>query len=109
MEKQFSKNAYTCDTCNKRIVSVNLHEGVTPFLIGCRANWPGHCMGTAQSEFYGIDQTLPAEWGWYRPDEAEMAGLDPATKQHVERGGLLLRKLDATEREAHGGQHVRRA
>lgn len=110
MEQQGSKNAYTCEKCGKQIITVNLVEGVTPFMIGCRANWPGTCDGMAQSEFYGIDQTIAPTWGWYRPDAAETERLDQqygGMKEHIERGGLVLRKLDNAERETWGGPRVR--
>lgn len=110
MEKAGERNAYRCDKCRGEIVTVNLVDGVTPFMVDCRAKWPGTCEGMAKSSFYRIDQASPAGWGWYRPDETELARLEalhPGVRQHVEAGGLLLRKLDNAERAIYGGQRVR--
>ena len=111
VEKQFEKNAYECDKCHGEIVTVNLDEGVTPFMVRCRAKWPNSCYGMMTSKFYRISQSSPAMWGWYRPDATELERLEstaPGIKDHVEGGGLLLRKLDGAERETYGGVRVRR-
>lgn len=111
MEQVGKKNVYTCERCERQIVTVNLLDGVTPFMIQCRANWPGECPGMAKSEFYNVDQSLPAFWGWYRPDATELERLEishPGTKRHVDQGGLLLRRLDNAERETYGWPRVRR-
>jgi len=108
MEKKGERNSYTCEKCGKQVVTVNLDDGVTPFIILCRANWPGECSGEAKSGFYRIDQESPATWGWYRPVGAELKRLDPGVRHHVEQGGLVLRKLDNAERETYGGVRVRR-
>lgn len=110
METAGARNAYCCEKCHGQIVTVNLADGTTPFMIKCRANWPSECDGMAQSQFYNIDQTTPATWGWHRPDAEEtqrLESLHPGMAQHVQSGGLVLRKLDNAERELYGGRRVR--
>lgn len=107
MENKGKRNRYTCEKCGGHIITVNLTDGVTPFCIGCRANWPGECDGFAESEFYRIDQDTPASWGWYRPDEGQLALMDEGWRAHIEAGGLALRKLDSAERELYGHPPVR--
>lgn len=110
MEKQGQRNAYKCEKCGKEMVTVNLTDGVTPFIVKCRANWPGQCGGMSQSRVYRIDQATPATWGWYRPNDTELDALEfatPGVKEHVAKGGLMLRKLDNAERETYGGPRVR--
>lgn len=110
MDRQNFRNAYHCEKCGGRTVTVNLVDGTTPFMIECRAKWPGECGGMAQSEFYRIDQGTPAEWGFYRPDEQELTRLEsihPGTRDYVERGALCLRKLDSAERVTFGGSSPR--
>jgi len=34
---------------------------------------------------------LPPEYEWYKPDS--LKGLNPGEKEHVRKGGLLLRKI----------------
>lgn len=106
MEKFGKKNSYVCNTCGNEIVTVNLADGVTPFAIACRAKWPGECDGVAQSQFYRIDQSRLADWGWYRPEDKDLEQMElttPGIADHVNRGGLVLRKLDRAEKEKHGG------
>lgn len=102
MTNEGRRNAYHCRTCGRQTITINLCEGTTPFTIGCRAAWPGKCNGLATSAFFKIDQTTPPEYGWYRPTDAEAAQLDrraPGTLAHVQKGGLILRRLDDAERE----------
>jgi len=83
------KNLYTCDTCRGEVVTIDTDKGVTPFMISCRAT-PG-CKGFMQSSFYHCDPSRVAQFEWYRPETIE--GFDPATKEHVMKGGLLLRPM----------------
>jgi hypothetical protein len=61
-------------------------------MISCRATLG--CHGFMTSSFYRCDQGRYAEFEWYRPETIE--GLDPATQEHVMKGGLLLRPLPGT-------------
>lgn len=86
-------NAYLCRDCRGYTMTVDVDEGVTPFMLRCRAEGEhGDCGGKAQSLFYRLPPALPEPaWEFYRPDEAELATLDRASRAHVQQGGLLLR------------------
>ena len=83
------KNLYHCVTCHGEVVTIDSDKGVTPFMISCRAT-PG-CKGFMNSSFYRCDQNRPAQFEWYRPET--ISGLDSQTKEHVRKGGLLLRPM----------------
>jgi len=80
-------NTYTCDMCRREIVTKDVDEGVTPFVTSCKS--PG-CKGWMQSAMYRVRKGVTAHgWEWYRP--TDLSGLTAQTRDHVERGGLLLR------------------
>lgn len=106
-ELKGQRNAYVCSKCGGRIVTVNLVDGATPYIVECRANWPAECDGLSKSQFYRIDQETPPGWGWYMPDEAELLKLGEEWQAHCKAGGLKLRKLDGAERESFGGPRAR--
>ena len=82
------KNIYTC-TAGHSTVTVDIDDGVTPFMITCQEDG---CDRTATSMFYRCDQDLEPTHEWYKPDkDAEMT---QGERDHVEQGGLLLRKID---------------
>lgn len=85
------KNAYVCENCTSYIVTVDREPGVTPFMVIC-----GNCEMQATSKFYRVHSDLIATHEWYRPDTLD--GLSPWELDHVEKGGLLLRKI--------GGGHM---
>lgn len=91
MNLQGCKNSYTCDRCGASFVTVDRDEGITPFMTNC-VNYP-ECKGTSISAFYRVDQTAEPTHEWYRPDRIEYGRLSLATKDHVNRGGLLLRRI----------------
>lgn len=86
-------NGYICtsDDCKRVTITVDVDDGVTPFMIRC----PG-CKSTAVSCMYPTSGPVPpvesATLEWYKPDEKEMRRMHPANLDHVRRGGLLLRK-----------------
>jgi len=80
-------NLYTCNTCRGEVVTIDTDEGVTPFMISCRAT--SGCKGVMQSNFYHCDPSRVAQFEWYRPETIK--GLDQWTQEHVKKGGLLLR------------------
>jgi hypothetical protein len=83
------KNLYHCDTCQKEIVTIDSDNGVTPFMLLCRAT--PRCNGMMTSSFYKCNQSLVATFEFYRPETIK--GLDRATQEHVKQGGLLLRPM----------------
>ncbi len=86
-----ARNIYGCDKCLKCIVTVDKADGTTPFMIGCEAT--KGCTGEMYSSFYkgSLDDEPTHEW--YKPEGVERATLSPDELDHVERGGLLLRKI----------------
>ncbi|MDE2103414.1 MAG: hypothetical protein KGL39_39600 [Patescibacteria group bacterium] len=89
-------NVYVCPTCHGFTVTIDIHEGVTPFLLGCRATGqPGDCRGMARSSFYPKERPvhIPAPaWEWFMPTGREYHKLAQVMKDHVDKGGLVLRK-----------------
>lgn len=83
------RNVYACAACKKKIVTIDLVKGTTPFMMRCP-----YCAALgAQSSFYSVPQNLLPTAEWYKPDEAEYAKLDDGTKEHVDQGGLLVRPV----------------
>lgn len=86
------KNVYICPKGHKT-VTVDADEGVTPFMLRCRQkddDGKHNCTEMGRSSMYQVDQNLTAEYEWYKPDN--LKGLNDAEKEHVRRGGLMLRK-----------------
>ncbi len=69
-------NVWKCEVCNALTVAIDIDEGVTPFMLGCRAN--DKCKGMGQSSFYP-EPPIPAHiasalaWEWYAPSPEERA------------------------------------
>ena len=87
-------NIWDCERCEQPTLCIELDDGVTPFMLRCRAT--PDCNGMAQSRFYPrrpMPTDIPVRGEWYAPDAAETAKLDPEMRHHVEQGGLLLREL----------------
>lgn len=85
------KNAYVCHVCGGKTVTIDRDDGVTPFMIRCRAT--KDCEAMAESSFYRCDPTLVPTHEWYRPGAAEIGAATPAMRQHYEMGGLGLREI----------------
>lgn len=86
-------NAYTCEKCGKQTVTIDRHEGVTPFMLGCRAT--PRCTGMGTSGFYRCAQSLVPVYEWFKPtiEELQRDWTLPSV-QHALQGGLLLRRCD---------------
>lgn len=86
------ENVYTCQSCGRFFVTVDVDHGVTPFMTRCEAT-PG-CKGDATSSFYPKGPRPPnvpsPSHEWYRPET--FVGISPLIKSHVLQGGLLLRR-----------------
>ena len=88
-----SMNGYSCDQCGGMTMTIDVHVGVTPMFLGCRAT--EGCSGTGVSRSY--PPKLPPEghrspeWEWARPDADAFAELSESMREHVLRGGLVLR------------------
>lgn len=88
-------------------VTVDVDNGVTPYMIKCTSiskpgrklvpeltGKDGECVGMATSSMYpteGIPANLKATYEWYKPSQEEMLKLHEQQKEHVSKGGLLLR------------------
>lgn len=89
-------NIYRCPRGHET-VTVDLDEGTTPFMIGCRSDADGQrCDLDAHSSFYqGYAGQTPTH-GWYRPGLWHRLYLrlrEPATYDYCKQGGLLLKRL----------------
>lgn len=84
-------NRYTCESCGFIIHTVDLDEGVTPYIIRCRH---GDCDGVMRSHMYRVTLDQLPDYEWYRPSEEEIKGLglDTGVLEHVRSGGLMLRQ-----------------
>jgi hypothetical protein len=79
-------NVYTCPECKGEMVTVDVDEGTTPFMLGCRAT--AGCKGLAESSFYRPRPGhAPPALEWYRPSAAEMKKASPAMREHAGKGG----------------------
>lgn len=84
-------NQYRCKECGGTITTIDRDPGVTPFMLACRAT--GGCNGTMLSSTYRVAPGLTPDHEWYKPDS--LKGLSPGMRDHVERGGLLIRKIES--------------
>lgn len=104
MSGHFGINGWTCEKCGETTYCVDIHEGVTPMMLACRATTA--CNGTARSLFYPRDppeHVLAAvRWEWYRPSDKQARRMGARLAEHVERGGLVIRPLTALGRESLG-------
>jgi hypothetical protein len=79
-------------------VTIDVHEGITPFMIRCRAGRKRDCTGMAESEFYPEERPLPPHipmppaWEWFKPVGRQYRKLSWAMREHIDKGGLDLRK-----------------
>jgi hypothetical protein len=82
-------NSYDCPRGHST-VTIDVDEGVTPMFLNCRTV---NCGLQARSSFYHVPVGLKPEFEWYKPTDIKK--LNPAEKEHVNKGGLLIRKIKA--------------
>lgn len=103
------KNIYICDTCGHHIVTKDLVEGTTPFMISCQR--ADKCLGKMASSFYRVfdpEDKMAHSHEWYKP-HILLANMTPAVIDHVQRGGLLLRPVGGgTQLGAYTHRHKKR-
>lgn len=80
-------NVYECPD-GHQTVTIDLEDGTTPMMMNCRTP---NCGKTSCSKWYRVDQNLKPEFEWFKP--TDMKKLNPAERDHVQRGGLLIRKI----------------
>ena len=97
------RNAYFCSFCRRVTITVEVDAGVTPMFISCP-----HCSAQAASFMYelpgcmrftfasGAFAIIPADFEWYKPNKRELKKLPKSTREHVNAGGLLMRKRTDT-------------
>ena len=88
------KNIYTCPKCGGQTVTIDVDEGVTPFMLRCRATGQeGDCDGMAQSCMYRVPADSPEpQWEWFKPCGSEYRKLSRQMRDHVDKGGLDIRR-----------------
>lgn len=96
MEPQNIKSAYICSKLHSTVTIVS-DKGVTPLVISCPI-----CKGDAISKVGGVDTTITATHEWYKPTDEEIKKESDGNKlaallEHVNRGGLILRKVEREE------------
>lgn len=91
-------NVWTCQQCGKRLITIDRHIGVTPFMMRCDPErTPGGCGSQMYSAFYRVEH--PELWAtlatheWYAPDESERKGMSRGMIDHVIQGGLDIRPI----------------
>lgn len=94
MEKAGMINRYVCQECGESIITINADDGTTPFMIRCRAT--EGCGGVMQSSFYMVSQKMTPQFEWFMPPIKDLKKYSRATREHIKKGGLVLR---ARERE----------
>lgn len=95
-------NVYMCSK-KHRLVTVDVAKGVTPFTVPCRVDG---CEEFTRSGFYGrlygvgflqgLGSCQPTH-EWYSPAPDEREDLSDWERDHVDRGGLLLRERTDAE------------
>ena len=89
MNNTGKKNLYICQKCDNHLVTIDMADGVTPFLTQCPV--PG-CTGMAQSKCYkNFDAIYIGEptVRWIRPTNEQTKRLPPDLRDHVKKGGLI--------------------
>jgi SEC-C motif len=90
--KSGSINIYRCRANGHETITVDRVEGTTPVAICCPS-----CDSDAYSAWYKCDQTLVPTHEWYKPELKEYRTLNASGRDHVDAGGLLLRKIGSEE------------
>lgn len=90
--KSWRINEYRCKRGHVTATR-DLHEGTTPFMIGCKTDG---CSEAAYSSFYRVSGRLLPSHEFFRPTPAQTAAMDAqygGYADHVAKGGLCLRKI----------------
>ena len=100
------KNIYTCRKCCGHIVTVDVDDGVTPFMLKCRAT--EGCDGTMHSSLYRVfDQKMAAAFEWYRPSSLDGVRRCRARSRQTRRPATSHGRVGAGDRRGHGRQTQR--
>jgi len=94
------RNAYICPECMKVLLTVHIHEGITPAFVQCKEKG---CKGMAISFMYRLppalimDQKMKPSHEWYMPGPVELGMMPQGSKDHAKNGGLFLRERTDAE------------
>ena len=88
MNIETRKNVYTCQSCGKYLITVDIDAGVTPFSIRCA------CGGDMYSAFYSLDgsgfENEEPTHGWLRLTEKEIIEKPEYAQEYYRKGGMEL-------------------
>jgi hypothetical protein len=90
------KNAYICPF-DHITITIEVDDGTTPMLLRCRQksdDGKHACTEMARSSWYNLtpsQEAMDPEYEWYKPNSGHV--LNKQEKDHVRKGGLLLRKI----------------
>ena len=94
-------NIYTCEGCRAHIVTRDVAEGVTPFMLSAMDYCPNRCgqgvhginrVMMTSSHYRVWDQSMREDYQWYAPDADETTRATPYQREHYSKGGLEIRK-----------------
>ena len=86
-------NLYNCAKCGNTIITIDVDDGVTPFMLVCKKH--GGCSdGMMTSSMYNVPPMYTPSHEWYKP----AIGTSDADSDHVKQGGLILRKRETPNR-----------
>jgi hypothetical protein len=76
-------SVYTCGAEDHKLVTIEREEGVTPFVIPCQ-----EC-NSEMLHRHDDENAIPTH-EWFKPRSGK---FDKATYEHIQKGGLILRKI----------------
>lgn len=82
------RNSYTCEECGVMVITQDMDEGVTPFMIKCRGT--DGCEGHSLSGMYGKLPEVRPHFIWRKPTPEEYLKMGRGMKEHVDKGGLEI-------------------
>jgi hypothetical protein len=95
-------NVWECEDCGMPVLCFDRHPGVTPFMVAHSTLGGGDCKGMCRSHFYNGASARAARdvlgqpsHEWYRPSAHELKRLRGQVRDHVLKGGLLVRAVVA--------------
>lgn len=86
-------NIYDCENGHE-VVTLNIHEGVTPMFMNCpKCKKLGHHKVKCTSRWFDVPQdfSLQPDIEWFKPTREQIKKLDPVSRDHVKKGGLMDR------------------
>lgn len=89
---------YTCPNGHQHITIIS-GEGISSSAFLCPA-WG--CGEWAKKGHFDGDPDLRPSFQWFNPSAEDREELDEATLRYVDRGGLLIQRIDAAALERHG-------